>query len=79
MCKGLLHQEGWNIQEEMAMVMIIEGHIEIKDPLRKGDIQTRVGDPLTEEDILIEDLLEEDVPIEMEDPWKNRIPKWRTL
>ena len=50
------------------MMMIIEGPIEIKDPLREGDIQTKVGDPLTEEDTLIEDLLEEDIPIEMEDP-----------
>ena len=68
MCKGLPCQEGGNIQEEMAMIMIIEGHIEIEDPLREGDIQTKVGKPLTEEDILIEDLLEEDIPIEMEDP-----------
>ena len=68
MCKGLPQQEGGNIQQEMAMMMITEGHIEIKDPLREGDIQTKVGDCLTEEDILIGDLLEEDIPIEMEDP-----------
>ena len=53
---------------DSAMMMIIEGHIEIGDPLREGDIQTKVGDPLTKEDTLIEDLLEEDIPIEMEDP-----------
>ena len=50
------------IQEEIAMMMIIEDHIEIEDPLREGDIQTKVGDPLTEEDTLIEDLLEKDIP-----------------
>ena len=50
------------------MMMIIEGHIEIRDPLREGDIQIKVEDPLTKEDTLIEDLLEEDIPIEMEDP-----------
>ena len=61
-------QEGGNIQEEMAMMMTIEGHTEIGDPLREGDIQIKVGDPLTEEDTLIEDLLEEDIPIEMEEP-----------
>ena len=66
--QGLPHQEGGNIQEEMLLLMIIEGHIEIEDPLREGNIQTKVGDCLTEEDILIEDLLEEDIPIEMEDP-----------
>ena len=49
-------------------MMIIEGHIEIENPLREGDIQTKVGDPLTEQDTLIEDLLEEDIPIEKEDP-----------
>ena len=42
------------------MMMIIEGHVEIEDPLREGDIQTKVEDPLTEDDTLIEDLLEED-------------------
>ena len=59
--QGAPHQEGGNIQEEV-MMMIIEGHIEIGDPLREGDIQTKVEDPLTEEDTLIEDLLEEDTP-----------------
>ena len=49
------------------MMMIIEGHIEIGDPLREGDTQTKVGDLLTEEDTLIENLLEEDIPKEMED------------
>ena len=67
MCKEPPHQEGGNIQEKVAM-MIIEGHIEIGDPLREGDIPIKVEDPLTEEDTLIEDLLEEDTPIEMEDP-----------
>ena len=44
--RRLPHQEGGNIQEEMAMVMMtIEGHIEIGDPLREGDIQIKVGDP----------------------------------
>ena len=68
MCKEFLHQEGGNIQEEVAMMMITEGHIEIGDPLREGDIQIKVEDLLMEEDTLIEDLLEEDIPIEMEDP-----------
>ena len=34
----------------------------------KKDILTKVGDPLTEEDTLIEDLLEEDILTEMGDP-----------
>ena len=45
------------------MMMTIEGHIEIGDPLREGNIQIKVEDPLTKEDILIEDLLEEGTPI----------------
>ena len=53
------------------MMMIIEGHTEIEDPLREGDIQIKVGGPLTEEDTLIEDLLEEDTPIDMEDPMEE--------
>ena len=44
----------------------------------KEDILTKVGDPLTEEDTLIEDPLEEDILTEMGDPWKRRIPWWRT-
>ena len=67
MCKELPHQEGGSIQEEMAMMMIIEGHIEIGDPLREGDIQIKMEDPLTEENTQIEDPLEEGT-IEMEDP-----------
>ena len=59
-------QEERNIQEEM--MMIIENHIEIGDPLREGDIQIKVEDPLTKEVTLIENLLEEDISIEMEDP-----------
>ena len=50
------------------MIMFIEGHIGIRDPLREGDIQIRVEGHLIEEDILIEDLLEGDIAIEMEDP-----------
>ena len=68
MCKEPLHQEGGNIQEKVVMMMIIEGHIGIGDPLREGDIQIKVEHPMTGEDTLIEDLLEEDTPIEIEDP-----------
>ena len=86
MCKEPPCQEGGNIQEEMVMMMIIEGHIEIRDPLREGDIQIKVEDLLTKEDTLIEDLLEEDTPIEMEGPhgrggYPGEGPpdgKWRT-
>ena len=71
------YQEGGNIQEKVVMIiMIVEGHIEIRDPLREGDIQIKVEGHLIKEDILIEDLLGEDIPIEMEDPQKRRIP-WR--
>ena len=56
-----------------VIMMVLEGHIEIGDPLIEEDIQTKVGDPLTEENTLIEDLLEEDTLVKdllmiMEDP-----------
>ena len=44
------------------MMMTIEGHIEIGDSLREGDIKIKVEDPQTEEDIQMEDLLEEGTP-----------------
>ena len=63
------YQEGGNIQEKVVMmIMITEGLIEIGDPLREGDIQIKVGEHLIKEDFLVEDLLGEDIPIEMEDP-----------
>ena len=37
-------------------------------PLIEGDIQTKEGDPLTEEDTLMEDPLEKDILIGMGDP-----------
>ena len=79
MYKGPPCQEEGNIKEKIAMmIMIIEDHIEIKDPLREGGIQIKVEDHLIEEDTWIWDLLEEDIPIEMEDPQKRRIPRRRT-
>ena len=65
-------------------MIVLEDHIEIRDPLTGEDILTEVGDPLTEEDTLMEDPLvmedplEEDILIGMGDPWKRRIPWWRT-
>ena len=57
------------------MIMLMEGHIEIRDPLREGDIQIRVEGYLIKEDILIEDLLGEDIPIEREDPLEEKDTK----
>ena len=65
MYKGLLQQEEENTQETMVIMMVLEGHIEIRDPLIEGDIQTKVGDPLTREDTLMED------PLVMEDPQRR--------
>ena len=62
MCKGVPQQEEENTQEKTVIMMVLEGHIEIGDPLIDEDIQTKVGDPLTEEDTLMED------PLVMEDP-----------
>ena len=60
------HEEG-NIQEKaVMMIMSIEDHIGIRDPLKEGDIQVKVEGHLIKEDTWIEDLLREDIPIEME-------------
>ena len=48
------------------MRMSIEDHIGIGDPLKEGGIQVKVEGHLIKEDIWIEDLLGEDIPIEME-------------
>ena len=69
-----LMQQGESICEETVIVMVLENHIEIRDPLIEGDILTEVGDPLTKEDTLVEDPLmvkdplEEDILMEMGDP-----------
>ena len=76
--KGLPPPEEENTERKTVIMMVLEGHIEIGDPLIEEDIQTKVGDPLTKEDTLIEDLLEEDILIGMVDPWKRRIPWQRT-
>ena len=44
------------------MLMSIEDHIGIGDPLKEGDIQVKVEGHLNKEDIWIEDLLGEDIP-----------------
>ena len=67
MCRGLLQQEGENTQEERVIMMVLEGHIGIKDPLLEGDIQTKVVDPLIEEETLMEN------PLVMEDPLEEDI------
>ena len=48
------------------MIMSIEDHIGIRDPLKEEDIQVKVEGHLIKDDIWREDLLEEDIPIEME-------------
>ena len=65
--KELPPPEVENTEGKKVTMMVLGGHIEVRDPLMKEDILTKVGDPLTEKDILIEDLLEEDILIEMED------------
>ena len=63
--KGLSLLEEENIERKTVIMMVLEGHVGIRDPLMKEDILTKVGDPLTKKDTLIEDLLEEDTLIEM--------------
>ena len=84
MCRELPQQEEESIWEETVIVMVLEDHIEIRDPLIEGDILTEVGDPLTEEDtlvedpLMVEDPLEEDILMEMRDPLKEKDTLIRT-
>ena len=50
------------------ILIVIEDHIEIEDPLKGEDIKVRMGGHQIEEDIKIEDTLGEGTPIEMGDP-----------
>ena len=72
------YQEGGNSQEKVVMmIMLIEGHIEIKDPLTEGDIQIKVEGHLIEEDILIGPP-RRGYPNRNGRPQKRRIPRRRT-
>ena len=53
MCRELPQPEEESIWEETVIVMVLEDHIKIRDPLIEGDILTEVGEPLTEEDTLV--------------------------
>ena len=74
MCREFLQLGEENTQEEIVIVMIIEDHLKIEDPLTEGGIQMEVRDSLTKEDtlvedpLMVEDPLEEDIPMEMGDP-----------
>ena len=50
--------------EETVIAMVIEDCIRIGDPLIEEDILMEVRDPLTEEDTLVEDPLMEEDPLE---------------
>ena len=58
------------------VIMSIEDHIGIRDPLKEEGIQVKVEGYLIKEDIWIEDLLGEDIPIEIEClPKEENIPE----
>ena len=76
MCRELSQLEEENTLEEIVIAMIIEDCIETKDPLIEEDTQIEVEDLLTEEDTLVGDPLiemegplEEDILMEVGDPW----------
>ena len=71
--KGPPHHKG-NILERVVMILIMTGgHIEIKDPLKEGDIKVRMEGHQIEEGTRIEDTLGEGTPIEMGDPLKEEV------
>ena len=56
------------------MILIMIGdHIEVKDPLKEGDIKVRMEGHQIEEGTRIEDTLEEATPIEMGDPLEEEV------
>ena len=61
------------------LIMLVEDHIGIRDPLKEGDILVKVEGHLIKEDTQIEDLVEEDIPIRWKASQKRRTPwGWRT-
>ena len=71
----LPHHTEENIQVRVVMVLIgIEEHMEIKDPLKEEDINVRMEDNQIEEAIRIEDILGEGIQIEMGDPLEEEDP-----
>ena len=62
MCKELPHQEGGNIQEEMAMDDDHRMPYRDQRPPERGRYPNQGGRPLTKEDTQIEDSLEEGTP-----------------
>ena len=53
--KELPPPEVENTERKKVTMMVIGGHVEVRDPLMKEDILIKVRDPLIEEDMLIED------------------------
>ena len=49
-------------------------HIEIKDPLKEGDIKVKTEGHQMKEGTRIEDTLEEGTPIKMEGPLEEEVP-----
>ena len=62
--EGLLHHTGGNILVRVVMILIaVEEHMEIRDPLKEEDIKVRMGGHQIEEAIRIEDNLGEGIQI----------------
>ena len=67
--EGLLHHTGENILVRVVMILIVvEEHMEIGDPLKEEDIKVRMEGHHIEEAIRIEDTLGEGIQIGVEDP-----------
>ena len=73
--EGLLHHIGGNTLVRVVMILIvIEEHMEIKDPLKEEDTKTRMGGHQIKETIGIEDTLGEGIQIKMGDPLEEEDP-----
>ena len=73
--EGLQHHAGGNILVRVVMILIVvEEHMEIKDPLKEEDTKVRMGGHRIEEAIRKEDTLGEGIQIEMGDPLEEKDP-----
>ena len=58
----------------VMILLMVEEHMEIKDPLKEEDIKVRMGGHQIEEAIRIEDILGEGIQVEMGDPLEEEDP-----
>ena len=73
--EGLPHNIEENILARVVMILIVmEGHMMIKGPLKEEGTKVRMGCHWIEEIVRIEDILGEDIQIKVGDPLDEEDP-----